>query len=179
MVDGVTEQTGRGIGSARMLAGGLAVLRIVSGLVWLSNGLAKVFLNQNSNVDLGFIKFNLINRPVARGLLEKASDDTWQPLRWIYRDLVLANWDFFQWFLTVAELTAGLLLLLGIASRLGATIALLLIAPVWIMGWPDNHFLWEYPNELLPLAILAVVPSGRVFGQDRKLAPRFRGRWPF
>jgi hypothetical protein len=44
---------------------------------------------------------------------------------------------------------------------------------------PTNLYLWEYLNELFPLLLLAIVPAGRVFGQDRKLAARFGGRWPF
>jgi hypothetical protein len=40
-------------------------------------------------------------------------------------------------------------------------------------------FLWEYPVELVPLALLAIVPSGRTAGLDRRLAARFGGRWPF
>jgi hypothetical protein len=79
-----TAQAERGIVSVRMLGGGFAVLRIMFGAVWLSNGLAKVFLNEDSNVDLGFMSFNLINLPAARALLDGASRETWQPLRWIY-----------------------------------------------------------------------------------------------
>ena len=165
--------------SVRTLGGGLAALRIFSGLVWLSNGLAKVFFNQNSNFDWGFVSFGLINQPSARSVLERAAEQIFQPLRWIYQDLVLANWTFFAWFLTIAEVVAGISLLFGIASRLGATIGLLLIGPIWIMLLHTNLYLWEYPNELVPLLILAVVPAGRFLGQDRKLAVRFHGRWPF
>lgn len=176
---GLTGQTDRGIISARTAGGGLAALRIFSGAIWLSNGLAKVFFNPDSNFDWGFVKFNLINRNAARSILQHASDHTFQPLRWLYQDVVLANWGFFQWFLTVAEVAAGVSLLFGIAARLGATIGLLLIGPIWIMLWDTNLYLWEYPNELVPLLILAVVPAGRVFGRDRVLAPRLGGRWPF
>ncbi|HEV8561124.1 MAG TPA: hypothetical protein VGR06_32770 [Actinophytocola sp.] len=163
----------------RMFGGGFAALRVLFGLIWLTNGLAKVFLNQNNNLDWGFISFNLVNQPAARGILDGASRNTWQPLRWIYHDFVLGNWGFFAWFLTFAEIAAGLLLLLGIAARLGATVGLLLIGPIWIMLLPTNLYLWEYLNELFPLLLLAIVPAGRVFGQDRKLAARFGGRWPF
>ena len=175
----VTERTDQGIGSARMLGGAFAFLRIISGLVWLTNGLAKLFFDGKSTFDWGFLKFNLIDRVTAKAMLERASEDTFQPLRWIYRDLVLANWSFFQWFLTFAELAAGLMLLFGIASRLGALIPLLLISPIWIMMLDGNLYLWEYPNELFPLLVLAIVPTGRTFGQDRTLAARFAGRWPF
>lgn len=165
--------------STRSYAAGFAVLRIVSGVIWLSNGLAKVFLNGNPSVNLGFAKFSLINQPTAHDLLDKASRNTFQPLHWIYQDVVLANWGFFAWFHTVTELAIGLSLLLGIASRLGALGALLLIGPIWIMTLGAGLYLWEYPNELLPLVLLAVVPAGRRWGQDDKLAARFGGRWPF
>jgi thiosulfate dehydrogenase (quinone) large subunit len=176
MMDSVTAD--RAVASPRTLGGGFAALRILFGLVWLSNGLTKVFF-QDSNFELGGVKFNLINRPAARSILEGASAGTFQPLRWIYHDFVLGNWGFFQWFLTVAEVVAGLLLILGIASRLGALIGLGLIGPIWVMLLGSNLYFWEYPVELVPLLILAIVPSGRTFGRDRMLAPRFGGRWPF
>lgn len=178
-MDGVAERADLEVVSPRLLGGGFAVLRVMFGAVWLSNGLAKVFANQDSNFDWGFSTFNLINQPAARSILDGASSHTFQPLRWIYQDFVLANWDFFAWFLTVAEIAAGLMLLLGVASRLGATIGLLLIGPIWIMLLGSNLYLWEYPIELIPLLVLAIVPAGRTFGQDRTLAARFAGRWPF
>jgi uncharacterized membrane protein YphA (DoxX/SURF4 family) len=178
-MDRVTGQADHEIVSARTLGGGLAVIRILLGVVWFSNGLTKVFFNQDSNFDWTVVSFNLINQPAARAILEGASDDTFQPLRWIYHDVVLSNWGFFAWFLTVAEILAGLSLIFGIAARLGATMGLLLIGPIWIMLLDSNLYFWEYPIELVPLLVLVVVPAGRVFGQDRKLAPRFGGRWPF
>ena len=178
-MDGAPARTDRELVSARALGGGFAALRIMFGAVWLSNGLAKLFFNQDSNFDWGFVKFNLINQPAARAILEGAAKDTFQPLRWIYHDVVLGNWGFFAWFLTTAELATGVLLLFGIAARLGATIGLLLIGPIWIMLLGANLYLWEYPGELVPLLILAIVPAGRVFGRDRVLAARFGGRWPF
>jgi uncharacterized membrane protein YphA (DoxX/SURF4 family) len=178
-MDSVTTQPDHAIVSPRLLGGGFAVLRIMFGAIWLSNGLAKVFFNVSSTFDWGFVSFNLINQNAARSILQGASDDTFQPLRWIYHDFVLGNWGFFAWFLTIAEVAAGLSLLFGVASRLGATIGLLLIGPIWIMLLDSNLYLWEYPIELLPLLVLAIVPAGRIAGQDRRLAVRFAGRWPF
>jgi hypothetical protein len=43
----------------------------------------------------------------------------------------------------------------------------------------DGSYLWTYPVELLPLLILAIAPSGRALGLDRRLADRFGSRWPF
>jgi uncharacterized membrane protein YphA (DoxX/SURF4 family) len=162
------------------IARGLAAFRIFVGVVWLSNALAKVF-NQGS-FDLGVVSFGLISRDTARGLLETYTgpdSNAIAPLKSLYTDLVLANWGVFQWLLTAAELAIGITLVLGIASRLGPLLALALIVPPWVMNLDNNRYLFEWPLDIVPLAILAVVPAGRVWGQDGRLAARFGDRWPF
>ena len=162
------------------IAKGLAAFRIFVGLVWLANALATVV--GQSSYDLGVISFSLISRDTARDLLETYTgpeSNAIAPLKSIYTDLVLANWGFFQWLLTAAELAVGVSLVLGIASRLGPLLALALIFPLWIMTIDNNRYLFEYPLDIVPLAILAAVPAGRVWGQDHRLAARFGDRWPF
>jgi hypothetical protein len=162
------------------IAKGLAAFRIFVGLVWLGNALAKVV--GQSSLDLGVISFSLISRDTARGLLETYTgpeSNAIAPLKSVYTDLVLANWGFFQWLLTAAELAVGVSLVLGIASRLGPLLALALILPLWIMTIDNNRYLYEYPLDIVPLAILAAVPAGRVWGQDHRLVARFGDRWPF
>jgi thiosulfate dehydrogenase (quinone) large subunit len=154
-------------------------LRIFTGLVWLSNGLAKVF--DVGKIDLGFFSGSLITKGAAHAILSRASEKTGiAPLGAFYRDVVLPNWSFFGVFLTIAELAVGIGLVFGIATRLAAVGGLLLIGPIWIMLWPTGGYLWEYPAEdLFPLVLLAIVPAGRTGGLDRRLAPRFNHRWPF
>jgi len=162
------------------IAKGLAAFRIFVGLVWLGNALAKV-VNKGS-YDLGVVSFSLISRDTARGLLETYTgpeSNAIAPLKSIYTDLVLANWGFFQWLLTTAELVVAISLVVGIASRLGPLLALALIFPLWIMVIDNNRYLFEWPLDIVPLVILAAVPAGRVWGQDGKLADRFGDRWPF
>lgn len=162
------------------IAKGLAAFRIFVGLVWLANALAKV-VNQGS-YDLGLASFSLISRDTARGLLESYTgpdSNAIAPLKSLYSDLVLANWGFFQWLLTAAELAVGISLVVGIASRLGPLLALALIFPLWVMVIDNGRYLFEWPLDIVPLAILAAVPAGRVWGQDGKLAARFGDRWPF
>ncbi len=173
-----TEQAGRLGAPPRSLARGFAALRILFGLLWLSNALAKIF--GVKSLDWGPFSFTLIDRSAARGILSGAVSETWiAPLRTIYTDLVLANWGFFQWFLTVAEFAVGLGLLFGIATRLAAVGGLLLVTPIWLMLWDTSLYLWEYPLDLFPLVLLAIVPAGRLLGLDGKLAAVFHGRWPF
>ncbi|MGH3843187.1 MAG: DoxX family membrane protein [Pseudonocardiaceae bacterium] len=162
----------------RMMAQGFAALRIFIGLVWLSNALAKVF--DVAAVDWGFFSFNLITRGVAQGLAtDAAAKSQIAPLAAFYRDVVLPNWGIFGLVLTLAELAVGIGLVLGIATRLAAVGGLLLILPIWLMLWHTTAYLWEYPLDLFPLVLLAVVPAGRVFGVDRVLAARVNYRWPF
>jgi thiosulfate dehydrogenase (quinone) large subunit len=163
----------------RLMARAFTALRIFTGLVWLSNGLAKVF--EVGFYDWHYFSFNLITRGAARAIATDASRKTWiTPLGAVYREFVLPNWEFFQYFLTCAELAVGLGLIFGVASRLAALGGLLLLVPIWVMLWHTGGYLWEYPAEdLFPLVLLAIVPAGRVLGFDRLLATRFHGRWPF
>ena len=162
----------------RLWGAGFAALRILFGLVYLSNAVAK--LVDVSVFRVGPVGGNLIARSNARDILTGAAQDTWLgPLGALYENLVLPNWGFFGWFLVVAEFAIAIGLLLGIATRLAALGALALIGPIWLMLLDEGPYLWSYPVELVPLLILAIVPAGRVLGVDRRLAVRFGGRWPF
>ena len=179
MASMTTERTQPPLAASRTLAGGFAALRIFFGRVWLSNGLANLF--GTGNYDWGFFSFNLFTRDAARSIASNASGKSQlAPLGAFYRDVVVANWGFFGILFAIAELAIGLGLLLGIATRLAAVGGLLLLTPIWVMLWHTNLYLWgEYPLDLLPLLLLAIVPAGRVFGLDHGLAARFGGRWPF
>ena len=179
MASMTTERTQPPLAASRTLAGGFAALRIFMGLVWVSNALAQVF--SQGTVDWGFFSFNLFTRDAARSIASNASGKSQlAPLGAFYRDVVVANWGFFGILFAIAELAIGLGLLLGIATRLAAVGGLLLLTPIWVMLWHTNLYLWgEYPLDLLPLLLLAIVPAGRVFGLDHGLAARFGGRWPF
>ena len=93
--------------------------------------------------------------------------------------MVLPNWGFFGILLTAAELVIGIGLLLGVTTRLAALAALVLIGPIWLMLLHTNLYLWEYPLDLFPLVLLAIVPAGRTAGLDGTVAHRFHHRWPF
>ncbi len=165
-------------GTYRTMARGFAALRIFMGLVWVSNALAKVF--SSGSFDWGFFSFNLITRDAALRIATDAASKTQiAPLGAFYRDVVIPNWGFFGIFLTLAELAVAIGLLFGIATRLAAVGGLLLLTPIWVMLWHTNLYLWEYPLDLFPLLLLAIVPAGRVAGVDRQLSARFGGRWPF
>jgi uncharacterized membrane protein YphA (DoxX/SURF4 family) len=161
-------------------ARGLAAIRIFVGIVWLANGMAKLI--GKTTYDLGVASFGLIGRDTAKSLLTTYSGDKSHALgllKSFYGDLILPNWGFFQWLLTAGELVAGLCLVLGIASRFGALVALVLIGPLWVMNLDNGRYLFEWPLDVVPLIVLALVPAGRAWGFDTRLAARFGSRWPF
>jgi len=184
----LSDSTGRGEvgsprtldpGSAELMAKAFTVLRVFTGLVWLSNGLAKVI--GKASYDLGFISFNLVTRKVAEGIARGASAKTYiAPLGAFYRDVVLPNFGFFGWFLTLAELAVGLGLLVGVLPRAAALGGLLLIGPIWLMLLHTNLYLWQYPAEdLFPLVLLTVVPTWGRFDLAQQIKGRLPQRWPF
>ena len=164
---------------------GMAVLRIFFGLILFANGLAK--LDGFTRVDVGPYHANLINRPQARQILDfevnqRDGRGTQVPLlKEIVSDVILPHWGFFEWVVTFVELGAGGLLILGLATRLAALVALgqqLFLALVYASS---NRWLFEQPHEYVPLVVLAAVPAGRVWGLDAWLTrarPALR-RWPF
>jgi uncharacterized membrane protein YphA (DoxX/SURF4 family) len=174
-----------------LFARGMAVIRIFFGIILFANGLAKIE-PALARVDIGPYHANLITRDGARGILnfevnerrirEGAPQGTQVPgLKPFVNDVVLANWGIFQWLVVLVELGAGGLLILGLATRLGALIGLgqqLFLALVYLSS---NRWMFEQPHEYVPLIVLAIVPAGRMWGLDARLVrntPVLR-RWPF
>lgn len=176
----VTERPSTIPASPRSLARALAILRIFFGLIWLSNGIAK--LVDVGSYDLGFATFGLLWLPQAQFIADDASANTFlAPLGAFYQSVVLPHFGLFGTFLTTVEIAAGLALLFGVLTRAAALGTLALIGPIWVMYLASDatQYLWTYPVDLLPLALLAIYPAGRTWGLDGRLAARFRDRWPF
>jgi len=163
--------------SPRLVHAGFFALRIYVGLVFLSNGLAKVFNRQSTT--WGPFSFSLITRGSAKNIAEGAAAHSHiAGVSSFYRNTVIPNWGFFGAFLTAAELALGVALLLGILTRVASVGGLLLLAPIWVMLWHTGDYLWDYPADLAPLVLLAVIPTGRILGLDALLHRRIP-HWPF
>jgi len=176
------EATASPLPSARSFAKGLALLRGFLGLVFLLNGLAKLL--DFHAVTIGPYVANLINRGDTRFILTvEANKNARHPLpgiRPLVNDVFLAHFGFFQWVFTAAELGIGLLLVLGLASRLGALLGLLQFGFLAALYFSNDRWLFEQPLDVVPLLLLVWLPSGRVWGLDgtRAVQDRLRGRWP-
>jgi uncharacterized membrane protein YphA (DoxX/SURF4 family) len=174
-----------------LFARGLAVLRIFFGLILLMNGLAKLD-SDLGRIDIGWYHANLVTQDGARGILnfevnnreirEGAPRGTQVPgLRWVTNDVILEHWDIFRWVVTFTEVIVGASLILGLATRLAALIALLFQLFIAAIYFSSNRWMFEQPHEYVPLIILAMVPAGRMWGLDRWIIRRKPElmRWPF
>lgn len=171
-----------------LLARGMAALRIFVGLIFLLNGSAKLF--DFSVITVGPYQANLINRDAVGFILDfevnrnpaNGGPGTELPLLpTLVNDLILTNIGFFSWLVTFVELGVGAALVFGLVSRGAALVGLgqqLFLALVY---FSSNRWLFEQPHEYVPLAILAVVPAGRVWGLDGRFVRQRTGpgRWPF
>jgi uncharacterized membrane protein YphA (DoxX/SURF4 family) len=171
---------------AGLLARGLAAFRIFFGIILFSNGLAKLF--EFRNIEIGPYKTFLINKAGARRVLdfegtERGGDGSEVPLlKALVEDVILPNWDVFQWLVTALELGAGAALILGIATRAAALAAFGQQFFLQFVYLSSGHWMFEQPHEWVPLLILALVPAGRVWGYDGRLVHRGLrryGGWPF
>lgn len=161
----------------RRLSQGIATSRILLGMTFLLNGIAKLF--EFHRVTAGPYVANLIDRADAKFILNAEVNHNAQhrlPLiARVTNDLVLPHWTVFGWGLTAVEIVAGLLLMAGLWSRLGALIALGPAVFLFFVYVANDRWVPEQPLELVPLLMLAVVPSGRWWGLDRRAGS---ARWP-
>jgi uncharacterized membrane protein YphA (DoxX/SURF4 family) len=165
---------------------GLAAIRIFFGLILFANGIAKVFEFRRVAVGEWWITF-LIDKSFAQSILDSLANKD-RPgarllpgLRWVANEMILDNWEWFQWVLTGTELGVGSLLILGLASRGAALVGFGFQFFLALYYLPTNKWSFEQPHEYIPLLVLALFPAGRVWGLDGWLLrrrPALR-RWPF
>jgi len=175
----------------RRFGQGMAVIRVFFGLIIFMNGLAKID-DRFVAINLGPYHTVLINRSQAHSILNfevnqrqirknGALGSQVPGVKWFVNHAVLKHWNVFQWVTTIIELGAGVLLILGLASRFGALVDLgqqIFLALVYASS---ARWMFEQPHEYVPLIVLAVLPAGRIWGLDGVLVhlqPRLR-RWPF
>ena len=154
----------------------IAVLRIFFGVVFLSNGLSK-FVPGIAHLPGGYY---LIDSQGAKSIIQHNAAH--HPVA-LYHDLVfnvfVPNWSVFGPLIGLAETTAGLLLILGLASSLGALLAALLSLHVQFSD-ATGPWLYEYAVEWVPLLCLVFMKAGRTWGLDGVIArgsPGWRRRF--
>jgi len=157
----------------------IAGLRIGFGLIYLTDGLAKLTGFGGIHPFPGF----LITGSGARGII--IHNVQTHPVH-LYRDFILQtvvpNWGLFGTLVTAGELFVGICLVLGILSPLAALLGAGMALHINFSDWGNNSWMWEEAVEWIPLVALAFLHPGHYWGLDGRLAtrlPESLRRWPF
>jgi uncharacterized membrane protein YphA (DoxX/SURF4 family) len=143
-----------------------------------------------AQVKIGPYAANLIDRDAVRFILDNevnknpanGGPGTELPLlSRLVNDVLLPNVGAVGWLIAIFEVVVGLLLVVGLISRGAALLALFHGLGLAVLYFSSDRWLFEQPLDYVPAAILALVPSGLVWGLDGRLpSERARqGRWPF
>ncbi len=137
---------------------GIAALRVLMGVLWLSN------LTWKLPPDFG--------RHDPRGLMysfhQAEHYAIGAPLRRFMADVVIPHFTLFGWQVFLVEAVAGVLLLLGWHTRVGAVVGLLqAIAITVLTGRAPNQWLWGFVLFIAVSLVLVLVPSNRHMSLDR------------
>jgi uncharacterized membrane protein YphA (DoxX/SURF4 family) len=150
----VSDQSGQALSMSRCRAA-LVLVRTFLGLVYLTNGLAKLF--EFHSVVLGPWKTFLIDRGDAFGIQSGNTSSSPGFLHDIGL-VIVANWGNFQFLLTFAELAVGLALLLGLLSRLTILGGFLLAFSTFIFTLGAETWMFDYLFEPVLFLVLAIAP---------------------
>ncbi len=142
----------------------LVVVRTFLGIVYLANGLAKLF--GFHSVVIGPWRSTLLNRGDAFGI-QSGNTQTSPGFLHDLGMLIVTNWDAFQWLLTAGELAIGLGLLLGMLSRLTYLGGLVLALTTFIFTLGADVWMFDYLFEPALFVVLLIGP--RLPGVDSRM----------
>jgi thiosulfate dehydrogenase (quinone) large subunit len=137
---------------ARRMSLALAALRIFVGIVWLAN------LSWKLPPSFG--------RDEPRGLLYSFHQaERWAvigPLRDLVHDVVIPHFTLFGWLVFGVELTAGVLLVCGVLTRLGALIGTGQAGMITLLVVnAPNEWFWGYAMFIVLNAVPLLAPTDR------------------
>ena len=145
---------------------GLAVLRIVAGLLWLAHVWWKVppDFGEGRRTGLWFWTHLAVDHPV------------FPPYSWLVEHLVLPNFTPFGWLVLVVETLLPVLLLTGTAVRLAALIGIGQSLAIGLsVAQAPNEWPWAYAMMLGIHLVLLLAPSAQYAAVDAVRAARIAG----
>ncbi|MBV8490219.1 MAG: DoxX family protein [Candidatus Eremiobacteraeota bacterium] len=154
----------------------LAVVRILTGAIWLSHGVPK-FTHSAEFMPSGPVDCNTIGlaQPVMANYICSGLLHTKGPYHQFMASVVLPNMTIFAELVRLGEVLVGLALILGVLTRIGALGGMLLtlnyIAARGTMFSTTTVQSLDFTLFVLCLISLAL-PTGRVFGVDGLWAHR-------
>ena len=141
----------------------LAGLRILLGVLWLANLSWKLPPDFGKDDPEGL----LYNFQLAKEYAVVA------PLRDIADSLLIPHFTAFGWLVFLVELAAGVLLLLGLWTRIGAALGLLqAIAITLLVVRAPDEWVWTYVMFVAISAVVLATPAGSRLSLDAWRARR-------
>ncbi len=135
---------------------GLIILRTFIGIVYLTNGLAKLF--EFTSISIGPWNSYLIDRAGAEGIQRANSSSSPGFLHDL--GLTIANhFSLVQWPLTLGELAVGVGMILGVFSRSAAVLGLLMSLGAFIFTLGANGWTFDYLFEPAIFLVLVFAPG--------------------
>jgi len=148
--------------------GAIAVLRVATGIVFLTAGLEK-FLGAEPFTAAGFLKFGTTGSPylgtAADGVVYNPTHDFWVNLAGNATLMPIINW-----LVVAGEITIGALLILGLFTRFAAIAGTLMMGLFFVASW--NLALGIVNEQLMygiVTAVLGIVAAGHYYGLDAVL----------
>jgi thiosulfate dehydrogenase [quinone] large subunit len=145
--------------SSRVYGGWLAIVRILTGVIWLIHGVPK-FLNSDQFMPPNGFMANY----VAQGIAHTAG-----PYHDFLLGVVQPNINLFAELVRLGEVCVGISLVLGLLTRLGGLVGIILtVNYMSARGGLDTFSAWSSLDACMMLlsAISLVLPTGRVLGVD-------------
>jgi thiosulfate dehydrogenase (quinone) large subunit len=148
--------------------GAIAVLRVATGIVFLTAGLEK-FLGDKPFTAAGFLKGATTGTPylgtAAEGTVYNPTHDFWVNLAGNATLMPIINW-----LVVAGEITIGALLILGLFTRFAAVAGTLMMALFFLATWDFSHgVINEQAMYGIVAAVLGIVAAGRYYGLDAVL----------
>jgi uncharacterized membrane protein YphA (DoxX/SURF4 family) len=146
--------------SSRVYGGWLAIVRILTGIIWLIHGIPKFLHSDEFMPPNGFI-VNYLQQGLSR---------TVGPYHDFLVNVVQPNLPIFAELVRLGEVCVGLSLVLGALTRLGGVFGIFLtLNYMSARGGLDTFNAWSSVDACMMLlsAINLVLPTGRLFGIDR------------
>jgi len=143
----------------------IAVLRMATGVVFLTAGLEK-FLAKETFDAIGFLKFGTAGAPylgtAADGVVYNPTHDFWVNLAGNATLMPIINS-----LVVFGEIAIGVALILGLFTRFASVAGTLMMAIFFVAAWSFGHGI---VNEQLMYgivtAVLGIVAAGRYYGLD-------------
>jgi thiosulfate dehydrogenase (quinone) large subunit len=150
------------VGSERTSTWILAAVRIVMGVLWLTNAGWKTPPDFGRSGGSGLYRFTSF----------AIEHEVFAPFAFVVREVVLPNFTWFGWTILLLEAALGAFLLLGLASRLWALIGAAMAAVITLstLNAPGEWNWGYYMMIAIHLALFATA-SGRFVGLDGLLRP--------